>query len=727
MDFNNSSRKLGRHMRMNHHRHTSRQDRPIESDVTDELGRAPFVDSLVRALIVDELDGRGEVVRRHATGYVVGLTGRWGLGKSSVLNLLRQRLGSMDRVIVAYFNPWLFKGPDELIVGFFNALRVAMGQSRAEEARALVDLLDRYWGTINLAGNSVAGLVDLYGASGVATAKWNIWAPRLRKALCKSKQRTPEEERIALELKIAETKFAIVVLIDELDRIEDDEVRAVAQLVKAVGDIKGISYLVAYDPDRVIQALGRGEGEERRRSGEFYLEKIIQHPIPLRPLFEEDSKALIEVALADHEINLEAPRGNRQHAILDHLIHAIETPREVKRLVGAFSVLERAVRGEICSYDVLAYCWLLTKSPAVRDKIAAHIDDLVSDPSNSLLIKRTMREMNKETETDFVEILGKAAETQKRTLELLFSPFNGDSETGDGERISRRRNLVRMLYLGNPPGMMRRTDLEKLWNDPNLDKLEKNLRNLMHENKLQATIDRLDDIVPLLPEGGDLTFWVALSNIFYRNSDWLTGPETSRALAEDAAMTLYRFGQRDRHQLPRLKNAIEALVTNRDLVLVPSILRRNLFAHGLTMHRQAPRGDEVLSLEETQDLLRRELPRYRAAILDGTALRRLPNTEVIYVVLNSGTWDEEVRCALSGQLTHRDAILTFAALITPPGFSVDSDWINRLVDIASLHEKIEILFKHNEENIIPWLAKSFQQLKEAITAYDAQSKSRIPM
>lgn len=60
----------------------------------------------------------------------------------------------------------------------------------------------------------------------------------------------------------------IVVLIDELDRVESEEIRTVAQLVRSVADFPGVSYLLAYDRERVAQALG-GENAER---GQAYLE-----------------------------------------------------------------------------------------------------------------------------------------------------------------------------------------------------------------------------------------------------------------------------------------------------------------------------------------------------------------------------------------------------------------------------------------------------------------------
>lgn len=216
-----------------------RQDRPITSGAADCLDRGPFVESLVRALVHDPSPDPNAT--RQATGYVVGLTGRWGLGKSSILSLLSERLGSMDRVIVATFNPWLFRGRDELLSGFFAALKGSMGRKSALDTTKLEAALERYQGAIDLAGHGIAALVDAYGAAGVATVGWRKWGRKLRQGLPRARTKTPEDERSALELAIKSSRSAVVVLIDDLDRLEDEEVRAVAQLIKAVGDIRGVS------------------------------------------------------------------------------------------------------------------------------------------------------------------------------------------------------------------------------------------------------------------------------------------------------------------------------------------------------------------------------------------------------------------------------------------------------------------------------------------------------
>ena len=223
-------------------------------------------------------------------------------------------------------------------MAFFNALRQALGKSAGEYGRDLVAAVDTYWDAIDTAGKAVAGVADLHGAAGAASGGWKIFGNIRPKK--KIRARTPEEERRSLEKKLKSRRLAVVVLIDELDRVEDDEVRAVAQLVKAVGDIAGVSYLVAYDPERVVDALGRGAtAEERRNSGERYLEKIIQHAIPVRPLFREDVDALMAGALSDYALGPLSGATEGKKKILEAIIDAITTPREVKRLIGTYAVL----------------------------------------------------------------------------------------------------------------------------------------------------------------------------------------------------------------------------------------------------------------------------------------------------------------------------------------------------------------------------------------------------
>jgi hypothetical protein len=693
-----------------------RQDHALRSRDGDQLDRGPFIDSLFRALVRSSYDAAGEIASRESTGFVVGLTGPWGLGKSSILNMLHKDLAAAPKVAVAFLNPWLFKDRDELLKAYFNSLRGALGTSTDEKARALLESLERYRQAIDWVGNTTASLIDSNGFwGGIINAGWAKLSGLVARAKART-PRSPAEERKALERKIALANIAIVILIDELDRVEDSEVRAVAQLIKAVGDIRGISYLVAYDPARVADALGRGEGDERRRSGYLYLEKIIQLPIPVRPLFADDVDALLQAALTDFGITLARSPDRDREAILNEIKRAVTTAREVKRLIGAFSILEEALRGEICPYDMLGYAWILIKSDAVKEAVTVNIDRIVDDPGEYELILRLSGTSDKATVPD---TLGAIAEPFEPLLKLLFPRF-GPSRTLEGvqNRISRRRNLVRLLYLGNPPGMIRRADVERIWGLPDLVSMGDDLYAVLLDGRMPQLLDRLDDLLPDLHPFGDRIFWPALSTLFYRREDWITRADVIRTLADDAATTLMRLGLRNPSQISRVVSVFEELRAGGDLVFTPWILRKHLFAHGFVKFHRRESADMIFDIQRTQELLDIEALRYRDVILSGEALRRLPNLEAIYVLSNTGRWDDALRASLTDQLSSLDAIGTFAALSVPPGYSTDRASLHALFDLGQVERRLQQEIERTGWPGDPWVADCLRRFQRILQGKD---------
>ena len=241
---------------------SAQPDRPIAGPAEDRLGLQPFADGLATALLAD--DGR------TARGVVLGLEGSWGSGKSSILNLVAARLAARagERLVLVRFDPWLVSGRDDLIAAFFRELVDAIDPVRKERSRV---------------GSAASKLAE-YGE--MLSPALNLYLPFLGtavggaiKALGKgvAPSRGPTEMRKDVEKVLRELDRPVVVLVDELDRVEDAEVRTVAQLVRAILDFPNVSYILAYDPKRVAEALGGGD--ERR--GAAYLEKIVQLRVPL--------------------------------------------------------------------------------------------------------------------------------------------------------------------------------------------------------------------------------------------------------------------------------------------------------------------------------------------------------------------------------------------------------------------------------------------------------------
>lgn len=367
--------------------HASALDRPIERAEEDDLGLGPFVEGLARALLSDD--------RRRTRGVVIGLEGEWGSGKSSILNLIEKTLQRLAKEsdgpepTIVRFDPWLVSGRDDLIAGFLRALVDAIDPIGRERARAgsLVSKIARY-------GEMLAPAFSLLGPpvgaalGGAMRAVAHAAAPT----------GNPFDLRKTVEEALAGFDRPIVVLIDELDRIEDAEVRTMAQLVRSVMDFPSISYLLAYDPQRVAEALGGGPSEEQRRRGEAYLEKIVQLrvPVPAPPpdkllqLLEEDFRAIVAAAPVARQIDsaqltfvLDLAGGTS--AANDPLIRSL---RDVERTPGIFAALEPMLCDEIDRVDLLGWSILLAKRPVDVERLKARLRVLcASVPDGAGLVR----------------------------------------------------------------------------------------------------------------------------------------------------------------------------------------------------------------------------------------------------------------------------------------------------------------------------------------------------
>ncbi len=93
-------------------------DKPIENSNQDLLGRAFFSEQLGKAIYEYNLK----------EGLVIGLFGKWGTGKTSVINMAISQVKSLsesnnEKPIILKFAPWNYSDKDNLISMFFHCLK----------------------------------------------------------------------------------------------------------------------------------------------------------------------------------------------------------------------------------------------------------------------------------------------------------------------------------------------------------------------------------------------------------------------------------------------------------------------------------------------------------------------------------------------------------------------------------------------------------------------------
>ncbi len=223
-----------------------KREAPTEKDTSGGFSNDDFDDSQISdnlkkyaSHILDKLIATN--TQKHS--YALGVTGSWGSGKTTFLEVLKSHVKGRAEIVI--FNPWMCRTPEQVTLDFFASLRhqlspsYRISKSIKDYARAL---------------NGIS-LTPFLGLS------LNIHAVQGDSLYVKKKK---------LSDKLAELPKPVLVFIDDLDRLEREEVFEVLRLIRNTADLSNLIYVVAYDKAYVRQVL------EQKNIGNAlgYLEKI---------------------------------------------------------------------------------------------------------------------------------------------------------------------------------------------------------------------------------------------------------------------------------------------------------------------------------------------------------------------------------------------------------------------------------------------------------------------
>lgn len=309
-------------------------DKPIATETEDRFNRWPFAKRVAETLAHRPDDG----------SLVVGLYGVWGDGKTSTLQLMQEVLKSFPDVVTVRFNPWHFDGQAQLVRGFFSILAEALDRSITTKSEKLGQILERYGGILSVVSATFGGVVQVNPGEGIGKVGTALSAAGL------------DDLRLRLETILREAGKRVVVFIDDIDRLDKDEVHAIFKLVKLSASFERVSYILAFDDEVVAAALGERYGAGNAEAGRRFLEKIVQVPLHLPPADELSLRALT-FAGVDEAIHLAGLSLTQEQidAFVRHFIDGLEpqltTPRQAKRYVNALTFALPILKGEVNPVD----------------------------------------------------------------------------------------------------------------------------------------------------------------------------------------------------------------------------------------------------------------------------------------------------------------------------------------------------------------------------------------
>lgn len=318
-------------------------DDPVDGTASspDLLGREKYARHAVSVL---------RRVRRQSDSGVLALIGSWGSGKSSVLTMVMGLLaeeGTDEAWSVAELNPWLYSDLESLTLALFSEIREALPKGdKWSTARTTLAGYGRAISPIGKLG-SMVGLLDASGALK------NI-ADRIEGDTSASATKHRVEEALR------EAGRPVLVVMDDLDRLTPDELLLVFKLVRLVGRLPNVHYLISYDERTLLDVLRRSDlvGGEASRAREF-LEKIVQVRLDLPAFRERDAGEMVERALSAvlgaHDLRFDDSQMRRFSAVyFGHLQDRLSTPRAVKRF---FAQVDAGLGELVQDVDVVISWW----------------------------------------------------------------------------------------------------------------------------------------------------------------------------------------------------------------------------------------------------------------------------------------------------------------------------------------------------------------------------------
>ena len=335
-------------------------DLPIKKLSEDKLNRAAFAQSLAKTISQYSL----------TSSFTIGLYGEWGSGKTSLVNMILESLADINNdIVILQFNPWLCSDSKQLITQFFKQMATAIKLKKTASEKAW-KLVDQYADLFDAASiiPVVGSILSIFGKTLVKEANEKV----------KRRSADLQESKNQIIKKLKEENVKIVVSIDDIDRLSDEEIVVTFQLVKALADFPNTVYILAFDYDVVVHALGNVQ----HGNGKEYLEKIVQVPFEIpAPNIETIHDTLFSKL---NSILGDIPEECWSKATWAELFQFglrkyIKSIRDVVRYTNVFTLKYELLKEEIDPVDLLGLTALQVFEPSAYSKLPMYKDVLCGD------------------------------------------------------------------------------------------------------------------------------------------------------------------------------------------------------------------------------------------------------------------------------------------------------------------------------------------------------------
>lgn len=217
-------------------------DEPLINCKEDQLGLIKYVEAL------------SQVICECETPFNISIQGDWGSGKTSFMNLLKEKLSLNCKVI--FFNTWHFSQfelKNDLPIILISKILKDIG-IKEKYIKSIFPLID--------AASSVSKkIISSYFRNDFLDNPINILSKWIKEKFSKDPYgqfldiKSKLQKGVINQLKDNEKINRIVIFIDDIDRMNADKAIELLEIIKSFLDVKGCIFVLALDYDRLRNVL----------------------------------------------------------------------------------------------------------------------------------------------------------------------------------------------------------------------------------------------------------------------------------------------------------------------------------------------------------------------------------------------------------------------------------------------------------------------------------------
>jgi Cdc6-like AAA superfamily ATPase len=436
-------------------------DDPIESELEGiSYDRTTYAKSIV-----------AEVIKtRNARAFNISITGKWGSGKTSFLNLMRNEINREEltgKFILVDYNPWDFK--EEKIIGIDLLKKISHEIGNEKE------LQEKFKGL-------------MLSLQGMNQSFWYKIVPYLLNGISNEKSLKEYREEIGKELSKQDKK--LIIFLDDLDRLDGEEILEIFKTIRNSFDIANTFFVLGFDIDYVVdQIKDKLKGEDSQDRAIEYLDKIFQMKLFMPSnsdySFYQEYKQLVKLHL---KVDISVDYDNH---------FQINSKRALYQLINSLKVFFNQENINDYNFDALVKVEILKiTDPKCYNHILENADNILNNYS---FIKSGP--------------VGPAGNSNQRTISnqleykidgkskgLLESFFN-ELEKTQNNRISRKEFLKYFKYS---------LQIEEFPSSILAEVLRDKNKDLLFNNLTESNQDSLVQKINGLLENGESNIWLQI-------------------------------------------------------------------------------------------------------------------------------------------------------------------------------------------------------------------------